>query len=149
VRIETALRQAAGDPPDLSDYRRRFPADASVRLSLFAEMVKSKPWTMQTLLDVGGTDGIGVNFLEDTFSSRNTNPTHRLQEQAASRPPPVHRAPVEHTQPEPPQRHVPESQSAPHATWSHLRLKKRGLGKRRWLHCHRHLYVAQNAMKFK
>jgi serine/threonine protein kinase/formylglycine-generating enzyme required for sulfatase activity len=55
----------------------------SVRLSLFAEMVKSKPWTMQTLLDVGGTDGIGVNFLEETFSSRNANPTHRLHEQAA------------------------------------------------------------------
>ena len=30
VRLETALRQAAGDPPDLNDYLRRFPADASV-----------------------------------------------------------------------------------------------------------------------
>ncbi len=54
----------------------------SVRLSLFAEMIKGKPWTLQTLADVGGTTGIGVNFLEDTFSSRNANPKHRLHEQA-------------------------------------------------------------------
>ncbi len=55
----------------------------SVRLSLFAEMIKGKPWTQQTLINVGGTDGIGVNFLEETFSSRNANPMHRLHEQAA------------------------------------------------------------------
>ncbi len=55
----------------------------SIRLALFAEMVKSKSWTMQTMLDVGGTEGIGVNFLEETFSSRNANPTHRLHEEAA------------------------------------------------------------------
>jgi len=55
----------------------------SVRLSLFAEMIKGKPWTLQTLADVGGTEGIGVNFLEDTFSSRNANPKHRLHEHAA------------------------------------------------------------------
>ena len=42
----------------------------SVRLSLFAEMIRSKPWRMETLEEVGGTQGIGVNFLEETFSSR-------------------------------------------------------------------------------
>jgi len=55
----------------------------SVRLALFAEMVKSKPWTTATLNQVGGTDGIGVNFLEETFSSQRANPSHRLHAVAA------------------------------------------------------------------
>ncbi len=40
-----------------------------VRLALFAEMVKGRPWTSATLRDVGGTQGVGVAFLEETFSS--------------------------------------------------------------------------------
>ena len=36
-----------------------------------------------TLDEVGGTEGIGVNFLEETFSSRKANPEHRLHQQAA------------------------------------------------------------------
>ena len=55
----------------------------SVRLSLFAEMIRSKPWRMETLEEVGGTQGIGVNFLEETFSSRDANPDHRLHAVAA------------------------------------------------------------------
>jgi len=55
----------------------------SVRLSLFAEMVKGKPWIPATLREVGGTEGIGVNFLEETFSSRTANPRHRVHQQAA------------------------------------------------------------------
>jgi eukaryotic-like serine/threonine-protein kinase len=35
----------------------------SVRLALFAEMVKGKPWTPATLGAVGGTQGFGVTFL--------------------------------------------------------------------------------------
>ena len=56
----------------------------SVRLALFAEMVKSKAWTAKTLQEVGGTEGIGVNFLEETFAARTANPKHR-QHQAAAR----------------------------------------------------------------
>ena len=41
----------------------------SVRLSLFAEMVKSKPWTPATFKQVGGAQGIGVTFLEEVFSA--------------------------------------------------------------------------------
>ena len=41
----------------------------SVRLALFAEMVKGKPWTPATLREVGGTEGVGVTFLEETFGS--------------------------------------------------------------------------------
>jgi eukaryotic-like serine/threonine-protein kinase len=55
----------------------------SVRLALFAEMVKGKPWIPATLEEVGGTEGIGVNFLEETFSSRTANPKHRQHQQAA------------------------------------------------------------------
>ncbi len=55
----------------------------SVRLALFAEMVKSKPWNLQTLEDVGGTQGIGVNFLEETFTARTANPKHRQHQQVA------------------------------------------------------------------
>lgn len=55
----------------------------SVRLSLFAEMVKGKSWIPATLNEVGGTEGVGVNFLDETFSSRTANPKHRLHQQAA------------------------------------------------------------------
>jgi formylglycine-generating enzyme required for sulfatase activity len=55
----------------------------SVRLSLFAEMVKGKPWTPATLKEVGGTEGIGARFLEDTFSAANAPAEHRLHQQAA------------------------------------------------------------------
>ena len=55
----------------------------SVRLALFAEMVKGKTWTLTTLREVGGTAGVGVTFLEETFSSPQANPKHRLHQKAA------------------------------------------------------------------
>jgi serine/threonine protein kinase/formylglycine-generating enzyme required for sulfatase activity len=55
----------------------------SVRLALFAEMVKGKPWTPATLRDVGGTQGVGVTFLEETFSAQTAPPEHRLHQKAA------------------------------------------------------------------
>ena len=54
-----------------------------VRLALFAEMVKGRPWTPATLREVGGMDGVGVKFLEDTFSSPRSNPNHRYHQRAA------------------------------------------------------------------
>ncbi len=54
-----------------------------VRLSLFAEMVKGKAWTPVTLKEVGGTEGVGVTFLEETFSTQTANPRHRLHQKAA------------------------------------------------------------------
>src|SRR5262249_47304137 len=54
-----------------------------VRLALFAEIVKSKPWTPATLKEAGGTEGVGVTFLEETFCSPSANPRHRLHEMAA------------------------------------------------------------------
>jgi serine/threonine protein kinase/formylglycine-generating enzyme required for sulfatase activity/tetratricopeptide (TPR) repeat protein len=54
-----------------------------VRLALFAEMVKGKPWTPATLREVGGTEGVGVTFLEETFSSPQANAQHRFHEKPA------------------------------------------------------------------
>src|SRR5262249_52083595 len=39
-----------------------------VRLAVFAERMKGKPWTLASLKAVGGTEGVGVTFLEETFS---------------------------------------------------------------------------------
>ena len=55
----------------------------SVRLALFAEMVKGKPWTPGMLKEVGGTEGIGVTFLEETFTASTAPPQHRLHQRAA------------------------------------------------------------------
>jgi serine/threonine protein kinase/formylglycine-generating enzyme required for sulfatase activity len=54
-----------------------------VRLALFAEMIKGRPWTMASLKEVGGTEGVGVTFLEETFSSSTASPKHRLHQKAA------------------------------------------------------------------
>ncbi len=55
----------------------------SVRLSLFAEMMKSRPWTLKSLQEVGGTAGIGATFLEETFSAAGAPPEHRYLQAAA------------------------------------------------------------------
>jgi serine/threonine protein kinase/formylglycine-generating enzyme required for sulfatase activity len=55
----------------------------SVRLALFAEVVKGKLWTPATLREVGGAAGVGVTFLEETFISPQANPRHRLHQKAA------------------------------------------------------------------
>ena len=44
---------------------------------IVAEMVKGKPWKPETLEQVGGTQGIGVNFLEETFASVHADPRFR------------------------------------------------------------------------
>ena len=55
----------------------------SVRLSLFAEMMKGKTWTLASLKAVGGTEGVGVTFLEETFSAGTAPPEHRYHQKAA------------------------------------------------------------------
>ena len=63
----------------LSDEGRVIP----VRLALFAEMVKGREWVPATLREVGGAKGVGVTFLQETFSARTANPQNRLHEKAA------------------------------------------------------------------
>jgi serine/threonine protein kinase/formylglycine-generating enzyme required for sulfatase activity len=55
----------------------------SVRLALFAEMMKGRAWTPATLAEVGGTEGVGVTFLEETFSAATAPPEHRYHQKAA------------------------------------------------------------------
>jgi len=54
-----------------------------LRLSLFAEMVKTKRWLPETLDEVGGMEGLGVVFLEESFGARTANPQHRLHQPSA------------------------------------------------------------------
>ena len=54
-----------------------------VRLALFAEMIKGRSWTPAMLKEVGGTKGVGVTFLEETFSAPTSPPEHRYHQKAA------------------------------------------------------------------
>lgn len=56
----------------------------SVRLSLFADMMKMRQWTIKSLTEMGGASGVGVTFLEETFNGKAAPPTHR-EHQAAIR----------------------------------------------------------------
>jgi formylglycine-generating enzyme required for sulfatase activity len=56
-----------------------------VRLSIFAEMMKNKPWTPAALKQIGGAAGIGVMFLEEAFSATTAIPKHRMHAAAARR----------------------------------------------------------------
>lgn len=53
-----------------------------VRLALFAEMVKGKSWTPTTYDQVGGTTGVGVTFLEETFSAAGAPARYRMHQEA-------------------------------------------------------------------
>ncbi len=54
-----------------------------VQLSLFADMMKGRQWTPGSLQEVGGTSGVGVAFLDETFTAKTAPPTHRLHAKAA------------------------------------------------------------------
>jgi eukaryotic-like serine/threonine-protein kinase len=97
-RVLARFGQAYGalpeNPRDFSSAEQRFLDRAvrellddgkiiPVRLSLFAEMVKDKPWTPQTLDDVGGLEGLGIAFLEESFGVTAASPQHRFHRQAA------------------------------------------------------------------
>jgi len=56
-----------------------------VRLALFAEMMRSRPWTPAALRAVGGVAGMGARFLQETFDAPTAPPEHRLHEKAARR----------------------------------------------------------------
>jgi serine/threonine protein kinase/formylglycine-generating enzyme required for sulfatase activity len=56
-----------------------------VRLALFAEMMKGRPWTIASLREVGGVEGVGATFLEETFSAQGAPVEHRYHQLAARR----------------------------------------------------------------
>jgi serine/threonine protein kinase len=53
-----------------------------VRLAVFAEMMKGRPWTEEGLREIGGTDGVGEKFLNETFSAKTAPPLHRVHQKA-------------------------------------------------------------------
>ena len=82
------------DPGAVSREQRQFIKDAvgglavdgkvvPVRLALFAEIMKNKPWTPVVLKKLGGASGVGVAFLEETFNAANASPRYRHHQQAA------------------------------------------------------------------
>jgi eukaryotic-like serine/threonine-protein kinase len=50
---------------------------------LFAEMVKSKTWTLGTLRKIGGAEGVGISFLEETFSASSAPSRYRFHQKSA------------------------------------------------------------------
>jgi serine/threonine protein kinase/formylglycine-generating enzyme required for sulfatase activity len=54
-----------------------------VQLSLFAQMVKDRSWIPSTLKEVGGAEGLGETFLDETFNGPSASPSHRLHQKAA------------------------------------------------------------------
>ena len=95
-KVLTALGHAFGALPELDRSREQdgFLDQAvaalaqqgkvvPVRLALFAEMFKSKPWTPGALREIGGAEGVGVAFLEETFSSPTAPPNHRMHQKTA------------------------------------------------------------------
>ena len=99
TKVLTAFGAALGNLPEsgkeITKEQRQFLDQAiaelaekgkvvsKVRLALFAEMVKGKPWTPATLREVGGAAGVGVTFLEETFISPQANPRHRMHQKPA------------------------------------------------------------------
>jgi serine/threonine protein kinase/formylglycine-generating enzyme required for sulfatase activity len=94
-KVLAAFGRAFGAVPDtLSKDQEAFVSQSAaglaqegkvicVRLALFAEMMKAKPWTLATLKEVGGMEGVGVAFLEETFSAPTASPEHRYHQKAA------------------------------------------------------------------
>jgi eukaryotic-like serine/threonine-protein kinase len=98
TKVLTAFGAAFGNLPEngkeITKEQRQFLDQAtaelaengkvvSVRLALFAEMMKGKAWTPAALREVGGAAGVGVTFLEETFISPHANPLHRMHQNAA------------------------------------------------------------------
>ncbi len=54
----------------------------SVRLSLLSDMLKGRDWVPKTLELIGGLDGIGISFLEETFASSRADARHRAHQVA-------------------------------------------------------------------
>ncbi len=75
-RTGANLSRSGFVPESIGDRRtcRRDGKVISVRLALFSDMMKSRSWTPASLTEVGGNTGVGVTFLEETFSSRTAPP---------------------------------------------------------------------------
>ncbi|RLS84296.1 MAG: hypothetical protein DWI06_03730 [Planctomycetota bacterium] len=57
----------------------------SVRLSVFADMMKSRPWLISSLNSIGGVEGVGVQFLEENFFSSGAPALSKIHHKAAQK----------------------------------------------------------------
>lgn len=53
-----------------------------IRLALFAEMVKGRPWTVDSFKQLGGVEGVGARFLEECFESSTAPAEQRVHRNA-------------------------------------------------------------------
>jgi serine/threonine protein kinase/formylglycine-generating enzyme required for sulfatase activity len=49
----------------------------SVQLVVLAQMLKGREWNLKTLAEFGGTAGVDINFLDETFTAAAAAPHHR------------------------------------------------------------------------
>ncbi len=82
------------DPGQISNDQNRF-LDAvvgsvqedgkviSVHLAVLAQMLKGRPWNPKTLAELGGTEGVDLNFLDATFTGSAAPPHYRSVEAPA------------------------------------------------------------------
>jgi serine/threonine protein kinase/Leucine-rich repeat (LRR) protein len=97
-KVLIAFGRAFGKLPDetqeQSELQDRFITEAiaglseqhlvvPVRLALFAEMFRTRPWTPAALFSVGGSEGVGRLFLEETFRSAKAPPQYRIHARGA------------------------------------------------------------------
>ena len=82
------------NPKDQSKEQQRFLQEAveyisvdgqviPVDLAILFEIMKGKSWTLASLKNLGGAEGIGVAFLDDMFSAATASPECRLHREAA------------------------------------------------------------------
>ena len=98
IKVLDAFGRAFGTlpqpPNDLSQKQKAFLKQAAedlsddgkvicVRLALFAEIMKARPWTPESLREVGGEGGVGLRFLEDTFDGPSAPISYRYHAKAA------------------------------------------------------------------
>jgi formylglycine-generating enzyme required for sulfatase activity len=89
-----AYNRLPANPEELSKEQLRFIQGAidglhkngfvvPIRLSLFADLMKGRPWTEASLNELGGIGGVGVRFLEETFNSDTSVPRYRAIQEPA------------------------------------------------------------------
>lgn len=96
-KVLGALGRAFGVLPDVpaktSQEQRQFLSQAAsdlaregkvicVRLALFAEIMKGRPWTPTSLKQLGGAEGVVASFLGETFGAGTAPPEHRYHRKA-------------------------------------------------------------------
>jgi serine/threonine protein kinase/formylglycine-generating enzyme required for sulfatase activity/energy-coupling factor transporter ATP-binding protein EcfA2 len=54
-----------------------------VKLSLYADTIKTRDWNLSSFKEIGGIEGVGLSFLHESFDSKYAKPENRQHAQAA------------------------------------------------------------------